>query len=127
MPGTSRSRGRAWLSVRSCRQCSARDSAAVMMAQRRTPMKLLERVCRSLVVASLGCALCTSSFADGARARALGIPFDGAPGRLNAITDVEGVTVSYSTLIEGEGAHAVRTGVTAVLPRGNASNDKPVF
>ena len=90
-------------------------------------MKLLERVRRSLVVASLGCALCTPSFADGARARALGIPFDGAPGRWNAITDVEGVTVGYSTLIEGEGAHAVRTGVTAVLPRGKASNDKPVF
>ena len=90
-------------------------------------MKLLERVRRSLVVASLGCALCTPSFADGARARALGIPFDGAPGRWNAITDVEGVTVGYSTLIEGEGAHAVRTGVTAVLPRGKASNNKPVF
>ena len=71
--------------------------------------------------------MCTTSFADGARARALGIPFDGAPGRFNAITDVEGVTVGYSTLIEGEGEHAVRTGVTAILPRKQATTDKPVF
>jgi len=80
-----------------------------------------------LVVASLGCALGVPSFADGPRARALGIPFDGAPGRFNAITDVEGVTVGYSTLIEGEGKSAVRTGVTAVMPRGESSSDKPVF
>ena len=90
-------------------------------------MNTLERVCWSVVVASLGCALCSTSFADGARARALGIPFDGTPGRFNAITDVEGVTVGYSTLIEGEGEHAVRTGVTAILPRGPATTDKPVF
>jgi L-aminopeptidase/D-esterase-like protein len=74
----------------------------------------------------LGCAS-TSSYADGARARALGIPFDGAPGRFNAITDVAGVTVGYSTLIEGEGKQAVRTGVTAILPRGPATTDQPVF
>jgi len=50
------------------------------------------------------------------RARDLGIPFDfGSPGRLNAITDVAGVEVGHVTLIEGD---AVRTGVTAVLPRG---------
>jgi L-aminopeptidase/D-esterase-like protein len=85
-----------------------------------------KRVCW-FVVASLGCALCAPSFADGARARALGIPFDGAPGRFNAITDVEGLIVGYSTLIEGEGKNAVRTGVTAILPRGKSSNDKPVF
>ena len=84
-------------------------------------MNTSERVCWS-VVALLGCALSTTSFADGARARALGIPFDGATGRLNAITEV-----GYTTLIEGEGKNAVRTGVTAVLPRGQASTDKPVF
>src|SRR5262245_50069296 len=61
------------------------------------------------------------------RARALGIPFDGTPGPLDAITDVAGVTVGYTTLIRGKGAHAVRTGVTAVVPRGRASLDKPVF
>ena len=49
------------------------------------------------------------------RARALGIPFGGAPARWNAITDVPGVQVGYTTLIQGE---SVRTGVTAVHPRG---------
>ena len=50
------------------------------------------------------------------RARDLGIPFDfGAPGRWNAITDVQGVEVGHVTLVEGD---SVRTGVTAVLPRG---------
>ena len=65
--------------------------------------------------------------ADKPRARALGIPFDGTPGVYNAISDVRGVTVGYSTLIEGSGEHAVRTGVTAILPRGKASSDQPVF
>ncbi len=51
------------------------------------------------------------------RARDLGVPFDGAPGRFNAITDVPGVLVGHTTLIEGEGSHAIRTGVTAILPR----------
>lgn len=53
------------------------------------------------------------------RARDLGIPFDGsAPGKFNAITDVKGVEVGYTTLISGEGKQAIRTGVTAILPQG---------
>ena len=65
------------------------------------------------------------------RARDLGVPFEGAPGPLNAITDVKGVEVGLVTIISGEGplkvgAGPVRTGVTAVLPRGKASTD-PVF
>lgn len=60
---------------------------------------------------------------QGVRARDLGIPFDGKPGKWNAITDVKGVEVGHSTIIEGD---SVRTGVTAVLPRGKANND-PVF
>lgn len=65
------------------------------------------------------------------RARDLGIPFDGTPGPFNAITDVAGVEVGYTTLISGEGKievgkGPVRTGVTAVLPRGRSSND-PVY
>ena len=51
------------------------------------------------------------------RARDLGIPFDGTPGPLNAITDVSGVAVGHTTLIEGGD---VRTGVTAILPAGQA-------
>ena len=60
------------------------------------------------------------------RARDLGIPFDfGTPGPLNAITDVKGVEVGHVTLIEGKD---VRTGVTAILPRGKGDAAKrPVF
>jgi D-aminopeptidase len=58
------------------------------------------------------------------RARALGIPFDGTPGPSNAITDVPGVEVGYATLIEGT---SVRTGVTAVHPRGAAGAADPVI
>jgi D-aminopeptidase len=62
------------------------------------------------------------------RARDLGVPFDGTPGPLNAITDVAGVTVGHTTLIEDlENGRAIRTGVTAILPRGRESFDKPVF
>ena len=66
------------------------------------------------------------------RARDLGVPFDGTPGSLNAITDVAGVTVGHITLISGEGklqvgTGPVRTGVTAVLPRGPESMSNPVF
>ncbi|HEX5194309.1 MAG TPA: P1 family peptidase [Solirubrobacteraceae bacterium] len=64
-----------------------------------------------------------------ARARDHGIPLDGRPGPHNAITDVDGVEVGYVTLIEGEGplrvgAGPVRTGVTALLPRGRAGADR---
>jgi len=64
------------------------------------------------------------------RARDLGVPFDGSPGPYNAVTDVEGVAVGHSTIIEGEGRLVVgegpvRTGVTAILPRGD--NYDPVF
>jgi len=52
------------------------------------------------------------------RARDLGVPFDGATGKQNAITDVKGVEVGYTTLISGSGKNAVRTGVTAILPQG---------
>lgn len=52
------------------------------------------------------------------RARDLGVPFDGTAGVNNAITDVKGVEVGYTTLISGEGDKAVRTGVTAILPQG---------
>jgi D-aminopeptidase len=71
--------------------------------------------------------LCTSALADKPRARDLGIPFDGAPGKFNAITDVPGVAVGYATLNRDQGAHAIRTGVTAIVPRGRASLLKPVF
>jgi len=64
------------------------------------------------------------------RARAVGVPFNGTPGPLNAITDVAGVEVGHATIIEGSGPLVpgkgpVRTGVTAVLPRGKVW--EPVF
>jgi D-aminopeptidase len=64
------------------------------------------------------------------RARALGVPFHGTPGPLNAITDVSGVEVGHATIVRGEGrlvvGHGpVRTGVTAILPRGKQWS--PVF
>ena len=66
------------------------------------------------------------------RARDLGVPFDGTPGQLNAITDVVGVEVGYTTIIRGEGKLVVgkgpvRTGVTAVIPRGHDSLNDPVY
>jgi D-aminopeptidase len=66
------------------------------------------------------------------RARDLGIPFEGTAGKFNAITDVPGVEVGYTTLISGEGKlevgkGPVRTGVTAILPRGQASLNDPVY
>jgi L-aminopeptidase/D-esterase-like protein len=66
------------------------------------------------------------------RARALGIPFQGRPGPVNAITDVPGVEIGYRTLISGEGRLVVgqgpvRTGVTAIHPRGRAGAGIPVF
>jgi len=64
------------------------------------------------------------------RARDLGIPFSGTPGQLNALGDVAGVEVGFTTLIEAEGPliegkGPIRTGVTAILPRGKRYD--PVF
>jgi D-aminopeptidase len=66
------------------------------------------------------------------RARDIGIPFEGEPGKSNAITDVAGVEVGYTTLVSGEGKlevgkGPVRTGVTAILPRGHNSLNDPVY
>lgn len=88
------------------------------------------RACLALLAAF--CAV-SASAAPGRkpRARDLGVPFDGVTGRWNAITDVPGVEVGHATLIRGEGKlevgkGPVRTGVTAVLPRGRRSGE-PVF
>lgn len=81
-----------------------------------------------LLLASLFCS--ASSFAQKLRARDIGIPFDGTAGKFNAITDVKGVEVGFSTIISGQGKNIrgkgpVRTGVTAILPRGRSNN--PVY
>src|ERR1700754_526532 len=71
------------------------------------------------------------SYAQKKRARDIGIPFTGTPGKYNAITDVKGVEVGYSTIISGTGKNRigkgpVRTGVTAIFPNGK-TNHHPVF
>ena len=68
-----------------------------------------------------------SQNSDKKRARELGIPFNGTPGKFNSITDVPGVEVGYSTLIRGKGKWKlgegpVRTGVTIVLPKGKTAD-----
>ena len=74
------------------------------------------------------CAFCANASAAPPRARDLGIPFEGSPGPLNAITDVSGITVGQVTLVEDlADGRKVRTGVTAILPRGRDTFDRPVF
>jgi D-aminopeptidase len=83
----------------------------------------------SFLFFSVAFAALSASAQSKPRARDLGVPFEGTPGLLNAITDVKGVEVGYRTLISGPDvppAHAVRTGVTAVFPRAKNSVD-PVF
>ncbi len=79
------------------------------------------------VVLGLIVVLTTMTLEAKPRARALGIPFDGLPGPLNAITDVAGVEVGHVTLISGSGKlepgkGPVRTGITSVFPTGKGSN-----
>jgi D-aminopeptidase len=88
---------------------------------------------RASIVTLGGLALCAGQAPSagaqaGQRARELGLTLNGTPGPLNAITDVAGVEVGQTTLIEGDGplvvGHGpVRTGVTVVIPRGKASTD----
>ena len=91
------------------------------------------RVCRQprILVLAIGCIIPLIAIGqDDPRARDLGIPFAGTPGPYNAITDVAGVTVGHTTLISGDGkldvgSGPVRTGVTAIHPRGKTYD--PVF
>jgi D-aminopeptidase len=87
--------------------------------------RLLPLALATLALAASACAQ------NAARARDLGIPFNGSPGALDAITDVKGVEVGDTTLISGEGplkvgVGPVRTGVTVIFPRGKADPD-PVY
>lgn len=87
---------------------------------------------RALLIIFLGSLFCFNSYAQKPRARDLGIPFVGKTGEFNAITDVKGVEVGYSTIISGQGENLVgkgpiRTGVTAIFPRGKAQKFSPVY
>lgn len=86
-------------------------------------MKYFNLLCLLLLIQS-------ATYGQKPRARDIGIPFTGTTGKFNAITDVKGVEVGYSTIISGQGKNVrgkgpVRTGVTAILPRGR--NNNPVF
>ncbi len=82
----------------------------------------MRRILTSLVFAIV--LIQTVSAQTKPRARDLGVPFDGTPGANNAITDVKGVEVGYTTLISGDGDKAIRTGVTAILPQGKQFNGR---
>jgi L-aminopeptidase/D-esterase-like protein len=89
-------------------------------------------ICVIAFVAAITTTAVLAASAAAPRARDLGVPFDGTPGPLNAITDVDGVLVGHTTLIMGSGKlkvgkGPVRTGVTAVLPRGAASMQRFSF
>lgn len=99
-------------------------------------MKKLSRACQWILVILMTVShqttwsQTTDPAEDIVRARELGVPFDGNPGQLNAITDVPGVEVGHTTLISGNGKLVtgegpVRTGVTAILPRGKTYD--PVY
>ena len=82
-------------------------------------------------VVAVSMLLAVPASAQKPRARDLGVPFEGTAGPLNAITDVAGVEVVHTTLIRGSGTRVigegpVRTGVTAVFPRGTDAPN-PVF
>src|SRR5438094_3723957 len=84
--------------------------------------------CHRVACAVLLFASSTAAAQSKPRARDLGIPFDGTPGPLNAITDIKGIEVGHTTLISGDGklqvgVGPIRTGVTAVLPRGKNVKD----
>ncbi len=85
--------------------------------------QLLQIMPKKLIAFLLILCFHCSGFAQKSRARDLGIPFVGITGKLNAITDVQGVEVGHSTIISGSGKNIVgkgpvRTGVTAIFPRG---------
>lgn len=76
--------------------------------------------------------ICFQAYGQKPRARDLGVPFEGETGVYNAITDVKGVEVGYSTIISGEGENIIgegpiRTGVTAIFPRGKSKKFRPVY
>jgi len=76
--------------------------------------------------------ICCQAHGQKPRARDLGVPFNGTTGINNSITDVKGVEVGYSTIISGSGDNIigkgpVRTGVTAIFPRGKAEKFNPVY
>src|SRR6202051_650313 len=99
--------------------------------KRGSPEILVRRAAIAVVCCFYGFSAAAYVPAGVTRARDLGVPFDGIPGKLDAITDVRGVEVGHTTLVEGEGKLVVgqgqvRTGVTAMLRLGKENSDTPV-
>ena len=87
---------------------------------------------KRIVIAFTLMVIFCQSYGQKPRARDLGVPFNGTTGINNAITDVKGVEVGYSTIVSGNGENIigkgpVRTGVTAIFPRGKAKKFSPVY
>ncbi|MDG2349276.1 MAG: P1 family peptidase, partial [Flavobacteriaceae bacterium] len=87
---------------------------------------------KRIFIVFLVCLMYSQSYGQKPRARDLGVPFVGVTGEFNAITDVKGVEVGYSTIISGNGENIigkgpVRTGVTAIFPRGKVKKFSPVY
>ncbi len=87
---------------------------------------------KNLIAVSILILLSSLVYGQKPRARDLGVPFTGITGSFNAITDVKGVEVGYSTIISGKGKNVVgkgpvRTGVTAIFPRGKDKKFSPVY
>lgn len=87
---------------------------------------------KRVLLVSLLSLISLQSYSQKPRARDLGVPFVGETGEFNAITDVKGVEVGYSTIISGKGENVlgkgpIRTGVTAIFPRGKAKKFSPVY
>ena len=87
---------------------------------------------KRIITISLILLICSLSYGQNPRARDIGVPFGGKTGHYNAITDVKGVEVGYSTIISGQGQNIVgkgpvRTGVTAIFPRGKTKKFSPVY
>jgi D-aminopeptidase len=87
---------------------------------------------KRLLIIFILCLPLSLAYAQKPRARDLGVPFSGTTGQWNSITDVKGVEVGYTTIISGSGENIVgkgpvRTGVTAIFPRGKANKFSPVF
>ena len=103
----------------------------ILLPRRRSSLKL--SLAGILLASVCGFVLCASAYVSTGtmRARDLGVPFDGTPGKLNSITDVPGVEVGQTTLVQGEGKLVVgvgpiRTGVTAIFPLGKERSNTRV-
>ncbi len=103
-------------SITSLREGSTSDTKRCVTLKKRLEMK-------NLITVSIIILFSSTVYGQKPRARDLGIPFVGNTGQYNSITDVKGVEVGHSTIISGKGENIVgkgpvRTGVTAIFPRG---------